>query len=265
MNNKPYIRFLPLLMPGAGLLGGILWALMMRLCVDERGLLKAWNLPHILLLLLAAGALVAAILLTRGLGGSNRYSHNFHPSLGAGISSFAAAGGIAWMLLGNLRGSRDILASLWMVLGILCIPALVMAGISRIRGKRPHCLLYAVVSLFFGIHMAHQYRFWSSNPLLAEYAYTLFACVFLTLFAYCLTAFSAGMGRRLRCLTAGLLAAFFAMVSAFQPDAGLFYPLCGIWAALNLCDMQPRPRKAKPQAEAPAPEETPAGPKEEHV
>ena len=36
---------------------------------------------------------------------------------------------------------------------------------------------------------------------------------------------------------------------------GLFYPLCGIWAALNLCDMQPKPRRAKPKPEEPAPEE----------
>lgn len=255
MNNKPHIRFLPLLMPAAGLLGGILWALMMRLCMDEKGLLKAWNLPHILLLILCAGAVAAVILLTRKLGGSNRYSHNFHPSLPAGISSFAAAAGIVWMMVGSLKNSRDVLASIWMVLGFLSIPALVLAGISRIRGKRPFFLLYGVVSIFFGIHMAHLYRQWSSNPLLAEYAYALFACVFLTLFAYCLTAFSAGMGRRIRCLTTGLLAAFFAMIAAFQSGMGLFYPLCGIWAALNLCDMQPKPRRAKPKPEEPAPEE----------
>lgn len=254
MNKSNHI-FLPILSLGCGGISGGLWALMQRFCIDEHGLLKSWNLPHILILLITAAVVVAVFLLTRPLGGSNRYGDNFGASLPGAVSGFALAAGILLLVLKHLNEHRDVLAGLWLILGLLSIPALILAGISRLKGKRPHFLLHGILCLFFGIHMANRYRVWSSDPLLADYAYQLFACVFLTLTAYCHAAFGAGMGRRLRHLAAGLLAGYFCMSCIFVEGFGLFYLFAGLWAVLDLCRLEPQPRRPRrPREEAPAPE-----------
>ena len=253
MNLNRITRYLPWLILGCGGIGGSLRALMMRLCIDEKGLLKPWNLPQILLILLTLAVLALVILTTRTQAGSNRYGDNFRRSLPAGISSFAAAGAIALLVLRNFGTQKDMLSSICLVAAALSIPCLILAGLARIRGKRPHFLTYAALCLFFGLHMADQYRQWSSLPLMADYVFQLFACVFLSLSAYSHTAFCTGMGRRLRHLVCGTLAAYFSLVSMFVSGYGLFYLVCGVWALLNLCHPEPRPRRAKP-VEAPAPE-----------
>ena len=91
MNNKWKTTCLPILALGCGGIGGALWALMQRLCQDDKGLLIPWNLPGILILLLSVAVVAGVVLLTRPLGGSNRYGDNFAPSLVGGIAAFAAA------------------------------------------------------------------------------------------------------------------------------------------------------------------------------
>ena len=252
MKTKWNIAYLPVLALGCGGVSGILWALMLAFCLDEKGLLKG-NLLGPLILLVSLGVAVAAVLLTRPLGGSNRYGDNFAPSKAGAISAFAAALGIGLLLVWNLGAMQDLLSFAWLVLGILSVPALILTGLSRLKGKRPHFLLHSLLCLFFGIHMANQYRNWSSDPQLADYVCQLFACVFLTLTAYFHAAFDVGMGRRLKHLFVSLMAAYFCMACVFVDGYGLFYLTCGLWAAANLCTLQPKPRRQKP-----APEEAPA-------
>lgn len=259
MNKKWNTTYLPVLILGCGGVSGALWALMQRFCQDEKGLLNPWNVPGILLLLITLAVSVAVILLTRPLGGSNRYGDNFGPSLPGAVTTFAAAAGILLLVLGDLRSQQDILSIAWLVLGLLSVPSLILTGLCRLKGKRPHFLLHAILCLFFGIHMANQYRLWSSNPELPDYSYQLFACVGLALTAYCHTAFDVGMGRRLRMLPIGLLTAYFCLVCICVEGYGLFYLTCGLWAAANLCAVQPKPRRPRPDPQPAAPgEESPA-------
>lgn len=255
MNNKWKTTCLPILALGCGGIGGALWALMQRLCQDDKGLLIPWNLPGILILLLSVAVVAGVVLLTRPLGGSNRYGDNFAPSLVGGIAAFAAAVGILLLMIRNLGTQRDALSGAWLVLGFLSVPALILTGLSRIRGSRPNFLLHSILCLFFGIHMTNQYRIWSSAPEMLDYAYQLFACVGLTLTAYCHAAFDVGMGRRLRMLPIGLLAAYFCLMCICVEGSGLLYLTCGVWAAANLCALQPQPRRQKPAEEPPVPEE----------
>lgn len=256
MKIKWNITYLPVLVLGCGGISGALWGLMQKFCVDEKGLLLSWNLPGLLILLLSLAVVAGVVLLTRPLGGSNRYVDNFGPSAAGGISAFAAAVGILVTLLGNLGAQQDLLFSAWLVLGGLSVPALVLAGICRMKGKRPHFLLHGILCAFFGIHMANQYRSWSSDPQMADYICQLFACVFLTMTAYFQAAFAVGMGRRLKLLLMGLLAAYFSLACVCVEGSGLFYLTCGIWSAANLCNMVPMPRRKSPVQEPPAPETT---------
>lgn len=262
MKTKWNITALPVLVLGCGGVSGALWGLMQALCTDEKGLLKPWNLPGILILLISLAVVVGILVVTRPLGGSNRYGDNFGPSRIGGISAFAAALGVLSMVPQGLAGPRDFLSNLWLVLSILSIPALVFTGLSRLKGKRPNFLFHAILCLFFGIHMSNQYRTWSGQPQLLDYTYQLCASVCLALTAYFLVAFEVGMGRRLKHLLVGLLAAYFCMVSICVEGCGLFYLTCGIWAAANLCSLQPKPRRRKPAAEpvAEQPAETPVEP-----
>lgn len=257
MKTKWNIAALPCLVLGCGGVSGALWALMQKFCVDEKGLLTPWNLPGLLILLISLAVVAAVVLLTRPLGGSNRYADNFGPSRIGGISAFAAAAGILSILFRGLGTQPDPLSGAWLVTGVLSIPALIFTGLSRLKGNRPNFLFHGVLCVFFAIHMANQYRVWSSDPQLADYACQLFASVCLALTAYFLAAFDVGMGRRLKHLMVGLLAAYFCLTSVCVEGCGLFYLTCGVWAAANLCSLEPRPRRPKPAEEPPAPEEQP--------
>lgn len=256
MKLKWNISALPLLILGCGGLSGALWQLMLRSCLDSKGLLLSPNFPGILVLLITLAVTVAVILTTRSLGGSNRYVDNFSPSLLSGIAAFAAAAGILLMMLQHIGTQQDILSSIWLVLGFLSVPSMALTGLSRIRGKRPNFFFHGILCAFFGIHMANQYRIWSSDPQMADYFFQLFACAGLTLTAYYHTAFDVGMGRRRRQLAIGMLTAYCCLVSL--GDQGLFYFVCGLWAAASLCHFQPRPRRPKPVEEPPAPEGEPS-------
>lgn len=257
MNIKWNTAHLPVLILGCGGISGALWALMQRFCHDDKGLLIPWNAPGILILLFTLAVAAAVVLVIRPLGGSNRYADNFAPSMVGAIAAFAAAGGILLLILRNLGVQRDLLSSTWLILGLLSVPAMILTGLSRMKGKRPNFLLHAVLCVFFGIHMANQYRIWSSDPEMLDYAYQLFACVGLALTAYCHTAFDAGMGRRLRMLPVGLLTAYFCLMCICVEGCGLFYLTCGIWAAANLCNMQPKPRRPRPIQAPPVQEDQP--------
>lgn len=250
MKIKWNISALPVLVLGCGGLSGALWQLMLQFCLDSKGLLLFPNLPGILVLLITLAVTVAVILITRPLGGSNRYADNFDSSLFGGITAFAAAAAILLLMLQRVGTQQDLLSSIWLVLGFLSVPSMALTGLSRIRGRRPNFLFHGILCAFFGIHMANQYRVWSSDPQMADYFFQLFSCAGLTLTAYYHTAFDVGMGRRRRQLAIGLLTAYCCLVSL--GDQGLFYFVCGLWSAANLCHFQPRPRRPKPVEEEPS-------------
>lgn len=252
MKRKWNISALPVLILGCGGLSSALWRLMLRFSLDSKGLLVFPNLPGILVLLITLAVTVAAVLFTYPLDGSNRYADNFGPSPVGGITAFAAAAATLLLMLQNIGTQQDLLSSAWLVLGFLSVPAMALTGLCHIRGKRPNFLFHSILCAFFGIHMANQYRFWSSDPQMAHYFFRLFACAGLALTAYYHAAFDVGMGRRRRLLAVGMLTAYCCMVAL--GSLGLFYPACGLWAAANLCRFQPQPRRPKPAEEPPAPE-----------
>lgn len=247
MNGKRNISLLPWLVCICGGMGAALWELMNTLCRDEKGLLRPWNLPGILLAVLSVALCVLVLWKTRHLDGTQRYGVNFPPSPWSGLTSIAAALGILWMLIAVPAQRQDMLATVHRLLGFLSIPCLILTGLGRWKGKRPNFLFHGILCLFFGIHLAEQYRVWSSDPETADYLCQLLACAGLTFTAYHRTAFDAGLGKRKQHLITGLLTAYFCLTSLFVEGSGCFYLTCGLWAGADLCLFPSEPSECTPE------------------
>lgn len=216
----------PLSALGLGLLGGWLWHLMDSICRDDAGLLLPWNLPSILLGVLSVAFCAAVV------WGVRRRSWYAAPCLWSALVALALGAGILWMMFAIPDPRQDLLSAIHRGLGLVAGACLMVTAVAHCQGKQPNFLLYALICCFFGIHMAQQYRIWSSDPQTADYLCQLLACVGLTLTAYHRTASAAGMGRRKNHLAISLMTAYFSMTCLFVQDTGLFYLAGGLWAAL---------------------------------
>ncbi len=259
MKNKWNIPAFPCLILGFGGLGAALRRLMLSLCTDEKGLLRTWNLPQVLVAVLTELTVAAVFSAVRGRAGSNRYADNFGPSIPGGISAIFTAVGIGCSLAAGQSIAADPLAKAWVILGLASIPCMLFTGICQIRGLRPSFLFHAVVSLYLAIHLAHHYRVWSGNPELESYLWQLLASVGLSLTAYCRTAFDVGMGSRRSQLGISLITAYLCFLAMADGSGGIFYFAFGLWALLNLCAWEPVPRRPRPGDIQP-PQEVPEEP-----
>lgn len=230
---------------GAGAAAMLLrWALY-TVAVDEKNLLPILHPLEIALWVLTAAAAVFIVLRVRKLEGSNRYADNFGPSAAAAVGAFAMAGGILATVLTAEVTFEGPMSLLWRVAGYLSVPALVLAGVCRLKGKRPLFLFHFVVCVFFALHMVSRYQFWSGNPQLQDYFYCLSSSVLLTLFAYYQAAFDVGSGRRRMQLAIGLLAAVSCMAAVPHAQSTALYLTGTVWTLTNLCTQIPVPRRKK--------------------
>lgn len=236
---------LPFLVLGAGGLGLVLRVLLYTLAVDSRGLLPRNHPLHLATLLLTAGITVFLVWRLRTLGGSRNYHKNFPASVPAGVTTVFAAGWmlmVAFSLLEQAEGRLDWLLTVLAFLSVVC---LLYTGYCRFRGKRPFFLLQGVIAVFYVVYMVSQYRIWSANPHLPDYVFHIFACVFLSLTGYYLTAFTARVGNRRMLLFCGMMALYLCFLALVGPGDGRFYFGGGIWAAGNLCTLDPPKRRPK--------------------
>lgn len=252
---KQYLnpKNLPSLILGLGGLALGLRGLLYSLGVDEKGLLTRWNFFEILLWLVTFAAAALVIGLVLPLKGSNRYADNWSASIPGAVGSFLAAAGIGITAITGFEEISGILPLIRTVLGLLSVPALILAGLARLKGTRPVFICHTAVCLFFAIDMVLQYRQWSGHPQLQDYIFHLGACITLMLTAYYRASFDVGFGRRRMQLATGLLAAFFCIVCLSGDSHRILYLTCGTWCITNLCPFTPVPRRRRPRPEEPAP------------
>lgn len=251
------IQNIPLLTLGMGVFALIFRGLLYIFGSDHKGLLLSWHPLDIMLWVVNIAVLVLIVCFTVPSIGSNRYADNFQASSAGAIGSFAAAAGILITVVGELGKGEGAIHLLWMVLGFLSVPAMILAGLGRLRGKRPLFLLYGLVCLFFAIHMVNQYRNWSSHPQLQDYFFHMCCCIMLMLTAYYDAAFCVGSGRRRMQLATSLLAVYLCCVCLSGGEHLILYATCGAWCFTNLCSLTPVPRRRRPRTEQP-PQERPA-------
>lgn len=250
MKNLLNPKNLPALTAGLGVIGLALRWLLYAVAPDEKNLLPLYHPLEIALWLVTAAAVALIVVTVRKLDGSNRYADNFGPSLPAAAGHFVAAAGILLTVLMTDMDMSGAVVKAWKVLGFLSAPALVLAGLGRMQGKRPMFLSHMVVCLFFVLHILNNYQIWSGNPQLQDYVFSLFGGAALMLFVFYQAAFEVGLGKRRMQLATGLLAVFFGCVALSGSGYPMLYFGGAVWAFTDLCALTPVPKRQRPAMES---------------
>ncbi|MBR3950097.1 MAG: hypothetical protein IKJ84_05420 [Oscillospiraceae bacterium] len=247
------------LVPAAVAVLGIA-ALVLRLvlnmvAVDEKGLLVAGHPLVAALAALTAAALLVALVFGKKLEGSAAYADNFTASIPAMVGHFAAAAGIAVTVLTRQPMMPGYLGQGWKLLGYLAPVCLVLAGVSRGRGKRPFFGFHLIPCLFLVFHLVNHYRSWSGEPQILDYGFTFFGTMALTLFAFYSCCFDAEAGNRGMQLFSGLAAGFLLLAELAETAYFSLYLGGILWAFGDLCTLYPKPKPQPEPEQKEAPQE----------
>ena len=235
MKNKMFLRWLPVLTAGLGLVGLGLRQWLYAAALDEKELLVLWHPLAILLWAVTAGVVVMVPLCLRGTENLRGYHRNFPHGLSSALGCFALALVMGLELLLSFRG----VSPTERILGLAAAGGLILVGAERLQKKRPSPLAHGLVCVYFAVHLISQYRAWSGCPQLEDYIFPMLAGVGLMLFAYQQTAFDGGYGCRKVQLGTGMLTVYFCLV-ALSEDLFL-YGAGAAWVLSNLCCTRDEP------------------------
>lgn len=125
-------------------------------------------------------------------------------------------------------------ADVWKYTGILASAGMLYSAFAMVLGKRPFFGAYAVVSVFFALHLVGHYKFWCSDPQLQNYVFSFVGAMSLMVFSYQWAA--AILNRRSdRALGIwGLLAVYSGLVAVSHTEYPFLHLGCAVWALLCL-------------------------------
>ncbi len=240
--NKFLLRILPLLL---GIVGLALYMLLLATGRDERRLLIPWHWAGVVLCILSLIVLAGLPFLTGSLE-KMRYSTMFPASVFGAVGCWLAGVGLGYTAVREVISAGDILALVAGIFGILAAICMILTGFSRLKGKIPSYLLYAVLAVYFMLHLVSQYRSWSAEPQLLRYLFSLLASVCLVFTAYLSASLAGGQNARRWFVVCNRAALFFCCVS-LAGEMPLFYLSMAIWTGTGLCSTAPT--KTNPQEE----------------
>ena len=229
----------------AGLLGFLLRTVLYRSGVDAKGLLIPDHWANISVWLLTATVAPVLAVFCRQLRGSTKYEDCLPPSVPGAVGCILAAAGFFLTespAFGNVR--MDLIL---MVLRFGSAAALLVLGFFRFTGRKPSFLLHCVVCAYLALYMVCQYRIWSADPQLQNYAFYLGACVALVLTAYQMAAMDAGFGSHAALWACGLSTLYLAITALAASPRKMFLLCAVIWVLTNLSQIQqPRRNRTNP-------------------
>ena len=239
MKNNSFLRWLPGLAVILGLTALGLHRALYAVALDGKNLLTLWHPLAIALWAVTAVTVILVPLTLRKTENLRGYHRNHPGGLPGALGCFLMA---ACLGVTILQGER-MMAEL--VLGLGAIVGLVIVGLGRLRKKRPSYVYHALVCLYFALHLIGRYRFWRGNPQAEDYAFAMFACVALMLFAYQQTAFDGGYCSRRSQLTWGILSTYFCLAALSGGEEIPFYAGGALWSLTNLCSTAPVPGRGE--------------------
>lgn len=223
--------------PLSGLLGFLLRAALYETGIDGRGLLISGHWANTALWVLTVVTGIGIFLLTRTIRTPADPVAAYPASALRGAGAFAAMAGIGITTVMDFAEFSSRLHLIVWVLGLCSVLAMGITGVCRLRGKKSHCLLLAVVCLYFALRMVSRYQLWSSDPQLQDYCFYLCAHAALMLTAYHHAAFDAGMGSHRALWFFSLAGVYLCLVSLWGSADAALLAGCGIWAFTNLSDL----------------------------
>ena len=241
---KPHqIKLLALLAGAAGLL---LRVILYLTGVDGKGLLKAGHPAGILVVLVAVVTAAALLWLTRSIQGTQDYEAAFPVSGEHAVACFLLGGVLAFQSLGQLGQMYSLLLQARTLLGLAAAAALLVGGVCRLMGRRPHFLLHTTLCLYFTISLVADYRSWSANPQLQDYAFQMLAGVCLAMTAYYRAGFEVGILRHDRLWLYSLGAVFCCLLALLGEGSPMLYFAGGLWAWTGISRLEEKHRRPRP-------------------
>lgn len=225
-------RQMKLLVGAAGILGLMLRAVLYTAGVDQKGLLIPGFWADTGLWLLTAVVAAALLIWCRQLTGPEKGGQAFP---GSPVSAAGAAlAGIALVLSPVAQTTSGPFAVTELVLRIAAGLSLLLIAYFRFRSRTPLFLLHGAVCLYLALRLVCQYRVWSADPQIQNYAFYMGAHVALMITAYQFAALDAGFGSHRNLWTAGLSAIYLSIVSVAGSSDPLFLICCILWIWTNL-------------------------------
>ncbi len=206
--------------------------------IDHKGLLETDHPALLLTVILTAIVLAVLGLSIRPLEPMDSYPRLFPGWNLAGLGCMVAASGILYTNIRELTVRQDLITVVTLLVGLAASVSLVLLGILRWRGHRPHYLLHCAVTVYCMLHLVSQYRMWSGEPQLAIYVFPLLASVFLMLTAYHSAVLDAHKGKRRWFVFCNQAALFFCCLS-IPGDSWPFYLAMAFWMVSGICNLSP--------------------------
>ena len=233
--------YLPWFVLIAGSIGIALRFWLLATGFDNKNLLISGHPADALLWVLTAITMAVIVIGCLPVVEANKYSFNFPKTPVGAIGEGVLALGILITNILTLTKPLDTLFIITLVVGFLSIPALILCGLFRWKGKKPVFFFHGLVSIYWVLRLISLYRIWSPEPQLQNYIFQLFAHVLIMISCYQRTAFDADQGNRKWHAITHLAAAFFCCLS--MPGSGdwLLYGTGAAWAFTNLCRLTPMP------------------------
>ena len=242
---------------------------MMTHCFDEKGLLISGNLPGWLMLAIGAAVVVGMTLLLRQLGGSGTYAENFPRDPVSGVLLIAAGAVLLWSAsqpTAVVIPGVQVAAGSWAtamirftdrcreILPWAAAVSMMVLGLYRLLGKRSPVCFSGAVCLNYMLTLVTDYRLWSADPQIQDYAYQLLAEVLLMLCAFHRTSCDGGILQRKKLIFTGLAAAVCSAASLSMDFNRPFFLASTLWALGCICSTAVLP--PDPEEEAEEPEQT---------
>lgn len=247
---------------------------MMANCFDEKGLLISGNLPGWLMPVIGAVFVLYMALLLRTLGGNGTYRDNFPRDPVSGALLITAGAVMLWSASrpeAVVIPGVQVMTGTWVaamtrltdrckeVLPWLAAVSMMVLGLYRILGKRSPVLLSGAVCLNYMLTLVTDYRLWSADPQVQDYAYQLLAEVLLMLCAFHRTSCDGGILQRRKLIFTGMAAAVCSAASLSMDFSRPFFLASTLWSLGCICTTAVLPPDPEEEPEPPAqPESTEA-------